>query len=471
MKKSILILGFFTFIFLLSSCDDDFLESPTETSSVSPEIVFGSKTGAEAHMAGILRRSRAQFSSTDTGGLYSIFYARTVKGNDIIQRATWYLFDYDNDNREPGYRRTTFNWEFPYFMINQVNIFIKGVSETDSLGDSEKDELLAQGYAIRAFYYFQLAMEFQHTYSYDSSLPAPPIYTEPTGDGKPMSTLQELYDFIISDLEKAVSIGVDYRIDKSFVNIDVINAIAAQVYLVLEDWEKAETAANNARENYPLNASEYTNGFVDFSADEWIWAMPQSADQTSFFWAAPHSQADHTVSSYQGTFFNLNFVNLFSPTDVRNLFSNGYGVPDDDYRARITSKFSFSTFEHDIPIIRSPEMILIEAEAKARQGDDDGAATLLYELQLNRDPNAVQSGNTGSDLIEEVLVERRKELYAEIGVEWFDAKRLRRGIPRDGNHRLIDSDLQPDDLKFFLKIPQDEIDANEFIDDSVNENR
>lgn len=164
-------------------------------------------------------------------------------------------------------------------------------------------------------------------------------------------------------------------------------------------------------------------------------------------------------------------MNLFSPTEVRNLFSNGYGVPDDDYRARITSKFSFSTFEHDIPIIRSPEMILIEAEAKARQGDDDGAATLLYELQLNRDPNAVQSGNTGSDLIEEVLVERRKELYAEIGVEWFDAKRLRRGIPRDGNHRLIDSDLQPDDLKFFLKIPQDEIDANEFIDDSVNENR
>jgi hypothetical protein len=29
---------------------------------------------------------------------------------------------------------------------------------------------------------------------------------------------------------------------------------------------------------------------------------------------------------------------------------------------------------------------------------------------------------------------RRKELL--VGVEWFDAKRLRRGITRTGNHRI-----------------------------------
>jgi hypothetical protein len=69
-------------------------------------------------------------------------------------------------------------------------------------------------------------------------------------------------------------------------------------------------------------------------------------------------------------------------------------------------------------------------------------------------------------------VERRKELYGEIGVEWFDAKRLRRGITRTGNHRILAAgSLTADDKKFFLKIPQAEIDANDFIDDSVNANR
>ena len=241
--------------------------------------------------------------------------------------------------------------------------------------------------------------------------------------------------------------------------------------MLLTHWEKAEKAARDARQNYSLNASEYTNGFIDFNASEWIWAMPQSDDQTSYYYGAPHSQADHSVISYRGTFFNVNFVNLFSPSDVRNLFTNFYKVSDNDYRARVTSKFSFADFSYDMPIIRSPEMMLIEAEASARQDNNEDAARILYELQLNRDPNAIQSGNTGSDLIEEILVERRKELYAEIGVEWFDAKRLRRGIPRDGNHRLLNSDLEPDDLKFFLKIPEDEIDANKQIDKSINKNR
>ena len=93
-------------------------------------------------------------------------------------------------------------------------------------------------------------------------------------------------------------------------------------------------------------------------------------------------------------------------------------------------------------------------------------------LQSNRDPNAVASGNTGQALIDEILVERRKELYAEIGVEWFDAKRTRTGITRTGNHRVMSSaNLTPDDKKFFLKVPQAEIDANDNIDESVNANR
>ena len=153
------------------------------------------------------------------------------------------------------------------------------------------------------------------------------------------------------------------------------------------------------------------------------------------------------------------------------MFSTAYGAPVDDYRHYITTKFAF-TFDADHPILRTAEMILVEAEAKYHNGDPTGAHNLLYALQSNRDVNAVKSSNTGADLLEEILVERRKELYAEIGVEWFDAKRYRRGISRTGNHRVgSTANLMPDDKKFFLKVPQAEIDANESIDESVNANR
>ena len=94
-------------------------------------------------------------------------------------------------------------------------------------------------------------------------------------------------------------------------------------------------------------------------------------------------------------------------------------------------------------------------------------------LQKNRDPQAVKSANSGAALLEEILTERKKELYGEIGVEWFDAKRLRRGLPRDSYHRvnLASKPMLPDDKRFFLKIPQAEIDANPNIDPAINANR
>src|SRR5690606_5292077 len=109
-------------------------------------------------------------------------------------------------------------------------------------------------------------------------------------------------------------------------------------------------------------------------------------------------------------------------------------------------------------------------EALYWQGNEDKAHDILYALQLNRDPNAVKSDNSGQALLEEILLERRKELYMEIGVEWFDAKRLGRGITRTSNHRIV-KNLEPNDRRFYLKIPQSEIDANDAINESVNANR
>ena len=459
-------------LILLSGCEKGYLDEPKPTESVNSSVIFESQDGVEAFMSGILRESRGQFERTDAGGLYSMYFARVVKGNDLVLGYQWYLFDYENDNREPTYTRTIFSWEFPYYIINQLNQFINGVNNSSNLSDSIKEEFLGQAFALRAFYYFQLAMEFQHTYSYDLSLPAPPIYTEPAIEGKAMSTLGELYDFIINDLTTAVETAPATRNNKSYIDRNVVYAILARVYQVMGNWQQAANAAAIARQGYPLDSDQYPLGFDDMNATEWIWAMPQRADQTNYFYIAPHAFTDNINDAYGLAFWNKDFVSLFSQTDIRNSFIDLYNVGDaDQYFARASLKFTFD-FSSDIPIIRSPEMMLIEIEANARMGKESEATNMLLSLQQNRDPNAKASGNTGEALIEEILVERRKELYGEMGVEWFDAKRLRRGITRTGNHRIGSAaNLLPDDKKFFLKVPQKEIDANINIDESVNSNR
>ncbi len=464
-------------LLLAAGCGDSYLEEPKPTDLVSGEVVYGSRKGAEAFMAGILRRMRGQFTAGhDAGGLNSMLYARSVKGNDVVQANTWFTFDYANDNREPTYRRTNFSWNFPFFIIGQLNQFIAGTEASEALSDSDKDELVGQAKALRAYYYHQLVLEFSPAYSVDPTYPAPPIYTALSLVGNPMSTTQEVYDLILSDLNDAIATLSTARLDKSFVNINVAYAFLSQVHQTMGNWAEAEEAANAAYGGNvaaALNVGQYDDGFNDLANTEWIWGLPQYDDQTAYYFSAPHVQADHYVLSYQGTFFNDEFVNLFSETDARNLFVGGAynGTTPANWNYWISTKFAF-TFDADIPIIRTPEMILIEAEAKFRNGDPDGAHDLLYALQLNRDPEAVKSDNTGDDLLEEILVERRKELYAEAGVEWFDAKRLQRPIIRSGNHRVgAQASLEANSKKFFLKVPQAEIDANSNIDDSVNADR
>ncbi|MBJ7880214.1 RagB/SusD family nutrient uptake outer membrane protein [Gelidibacter salicanalis] len=457
-------------VLTFSGCSDNFLDEPVPTEAVAESVVFGSRIGVEAFISGIQRRARAQFERTDAGGVNSLYFARTIKGNDLIHANSWWSFDYANDNREPTYTRTIFSWEFPYYVINQTNTLINGI-EVSGLSEIDKVELSAQGKALRAFYYFQLAQEFQLTYAKDPDAVAPPIYTELSLTGNPMSTLREMYKLIVDDLTFAVeNLGTD-RLGKSYVNVDVANGLLARVYLVMENWSGAEVAARNAYGgdvNASLAPSAYKDGFSDISNPEWIWGLPQTADQSNYYYNAPSAFVDPINPAYNNIYVNKFFSDTFTETDVRNTFrQNPSGVTD--FRQIQSTKFVFA-FDSDIVLMRTPEMILMEAEAKFRQGDEPGARTLLYALQLNRDTAAVASNNGGSALEEEILLERRKEMYGEFGVEWFDARRLQRGITRTANHRIVLT-LEPNDKRFYLKVPQKEIDANDNIDDSVNANR
>lgn len=121
----------------------------------------------------------------------------------------------------------------------------------------------------------------------------------------------------------------------------------------------------------------------------------------------------------------------------------------------------------DVPYMRAAEMYLIEAEARARQGQDAAAQTALFELAKNRDYNYVSSANTGQALIDEILFQRRIELWGE-GFRFTDLKRTNSPLNRSGipNHLPIlisVTSVPAGDERWEWLFPQDEVNANKQI--------
>ncbi|WP_266366679.1 RagB/SusD family nutrient uptake outer membrane protein [Tellurirhabdus rosea] len=456
----------------LGSCSKDYLEAPQPTAQISPDQVFSTPDGARAFFNGIYRRLRSQWinlnetagNSTDAWGVVSVNLAREMKGDDIINPGGWYQFDYRHENREPTYRRTIFTWAFFYEFINQANIMIDGVQKSN-FPEATKTRYIAEARALRAWLYFETIREFQHTYLKDPNAPGIPVYTEPTGietTGKGRGTVQQVYDQINADIDFAVANLDNSRLLKSNIDKNVALGLQARIALEQGQWAKAETAAIAARQGYALNAAQYKTGFKNIDSEEWMWAFPNTeTDGQTLYYGIPNSFFAKAGNGYDNFFINEEFVKKFTTTDVRNLFQPYTST--NVQRKWSTTKFGDDLdFNAAMPMMRVSEMYLIEAEAKAEQGKQAAAADVLYTLQKNRDPQAVKSAAaTKAALIDEILLERRKELYGELGIQFLDVKRRQLPLVRTGNHSpAFKFNIPANDPRFVLKIPFREIDAN-----------
>ena len=486
-----------TFLYLsmlLGSCKKSFIDGIQPTNSASADDVFASSDAVRVYFNGIYRTIRSQWQSTDgsaggatdTWGYNSVFLARDVKGTDIVMPYnSWYYFDYQNANREPTYRRVKFTWYFFYELINQVNVLINGTQTSATIDTADKRSLIAEARALRGWFYFELAREFQLAYGKDANAPGVPIYTTPAADttrGNPRGTLQQTYDQINSDIAYAVQNIGSSQLLKDQVNNSVAWGMAARIYLEEGKWADAETAAENAIQGHSLDAAGYPDNYNGLTSSEVIWGFPQTTEDggQSLYYGTPSSFFEQTGNGYDAFWMSAQLVHYFSLTDARNTFYVYDPDPTQpDYVA--TNKFgtasgSTSTvtllngntvpqkmidFNESLNMMRVGEMYLIEAEAKARQGESD-AGDVLFALQSNRDPYALKSGQTGQALINEILLERRKELYGELGIDWLDAKRLQLPIDRTtSNHPAPYNYLIPaNDPRFNLKIPETEMQAN-----------
>jgi hypothetical protein len=117
----------------------------------------------------------------------------------------------------------------------------------------------------------------------------------------------------------------------------------------------------------------------------------------------------------------------------------------------------------DVPYMRAAEMYLIEAEARARLNETVAASKVLFDLVKVRDPNYVQSTRTGDALVNEILIQRRIELWGE-GHRFFDLKRTNAPLNRNGTNAIpavvLLFDVPAGDVRWEFVFPRREINAN-----------
>lgn len=475
-----LIFVFISIIFL-GSCSEDFLEKkPTEF--VNYEGATKTTENLMTLLNGIHRSLYIRYEAQNENGLGSLMQQIDFAGEDIVFPVTngWYLQVYNwsafsNENSQD----LRFQFRTYYRIIRNANTIINAVD--DAIGsDEDKKILKGQALLYRAFCHYQLVQLFgeRYTNGITNSQLGVPIVLTVGNDNFPRSTVEEVYTQINKDLDEANTILVGYeKPNNSHLDLKVAQGLKARVALTQGNWAVAADYANKARTGQALmSAAEYVKGFNDYNNTEWMWGSHVNEVQTDYFGnfgAYMSRNYNSTVIRSCPKAINSKLYNLIPATDVRALIFDKTGnhtalaLPSNFAKFPYTSqKFlsvSAGDSRCDVPYMRVAEMYLIEAEAKARLGNAD-AATVLFDFEVSRNPSYVLSTNTGQTLVDEILLQRRIELWGE-GFRFYDLKRTNTPLDRTGaNHDsgIVNGvmNVAPTDKRWQWLIPRAEINAN-----------
>lgn len=464
---------------LTTGCSDDLELTPTEI--IGPGTVFSTTANAMAAVNGMHKMLYSQwYSNQANGGQSGNMLWMDVLGEDLVMTAAgngWFNSEYkwlSHTSATSNIVRD--NYGMYYAFVGNANLIIANID--DAVGpDEERNFIKGQAYAYRAWAYHQMVQLYGRRYvkGSDNSSMGMSLITEPIEEAVARSTVEETYALINSDIDEAISLlsNAISRDHKSHINVNVAKGFKARIALTQQNWELAAQFASEAREGFALmNQEQYASGFSDVNLPEWMWGIEHRADQTTYFYGFFAYIGNFSSTNTRGNPKAINSLlyNHLSDTDIRATLWDPTGedpnfvIADGGARYRyMTQKFVLtdpSNSAGDLAFMRSAEMYLIEAEAKARLGRHAEAAEVLNTLIKTRDPQYATT-LTGDALIEEILLQRRLELWGE-GFRFYDLKRLNQPLNRRGaNHNTtlaVTMSVPAGDSQWQFLIPQGEID-------------
>lgn len=467
-------------IVLLSSCEGFLDVKPSNSADSATSILTVSD--AKVAITGIMR---SMTSSTYYGRNFVIY--SDAKGGDFAIRSAGRgldgLYSFNHSQTTGNYGSF---WAYLYSCILQANNLIANIEMMEAAGNGTAalSDYKGQALTARALFYFDLVRLYGQPYNRaKTSLGVPLELKVIDASAQPTrATVEAVYTQIVADLTAAAPL-MSKTITKGYLNYYANQAIQARVYLHMDNFTAALTAAETI-----INDKKYTL----YTNAKWVDSWASEFGSESIFELAMYEKEGNLgtgslgyyllrlgkITGASGYFMASDYYLdrlTQDPTDVR------WGIMDFDESSntRFGSCLKYvggAAMKGDkggipaatnVKVIRLSEVYLIAAEAALRQTASDKTKAAEYLNKIRQRSPALAAATAATVTLDMIIDEKSKELFTE-GNRYWDMMRLGRTI--EFNDDFISPAIQIShrtktiDTKSFFKcvlpIPQDEIDAN-----------
>jgi hypothetical protein len=368
-------------------------------------------------------------------------------------------------------------WRYFYRQIFGANSII------DILGGNEVvpataalKATMGQAKTMRAYGYFYLSQLYAKEYG-NGTEKILPIYTtaDASKANQPKSTAKDVWDLMIADLTQAITYLTGYtRTTKDQVDINVAKGLLAYVLAARgtqADWTQVVTLTQDIMTAYPKTTSAQlvyngtnasTAGFNNIATPSWIWGVDLTLSQginLISWWG----QVDVYTYSYAYAGdpkpIDKGLYDAIRADDIRKGQFNATNLQPRnkffDPNRVIGGQRQVVT---DLVYLRADEFYLLNAEAKARLGQDATAKTALKTYLADRITDlSYIDALSGQALLNEIYLQTRIELWGE-GKAYFAMKRNKATVVRGSNHLYeVGNPIPYNDPKLTFVIPQAEV--------------
>lgn len=427
----------------ITSCKKFLEQEPSNRLSI--DDVFKDFEGAITTLVGTYGNLKSTNYYERNFFLFADLTGGNIKYSRSNNTALLNSFNFSNNNQASSNDMTSF-YEIGYntiYRANNIIYYANGIADANQL---QKNRMMADGYMFRAFGHFDLVRVFAQPYTFSADASHTGIVirtfnTLATIPIEPPSTVKQVYDQIISDLDSAMLLYQNSvpiysgGSDKTWFSLDAARALKLRVLLYKEDWDGVVTFANLLTTTaYPLiSNANYVNS--------WRRAATTNMDAEAIFML--FARVDQNQGSFGDNFNpgNTTFGYMAATNDILNLFASGDVRRDSSMflistvnsrQYRFTRKYQGrNDSANNQKIFRISEVILSRAEAYAEINNLPMALTDLNRIRQRANPATPALNLTDrQQVLDSIFVERRRELCFE-GHGLFDITRKRRSLVRN----------------------------------------
>lgn len=406
----------FCILLLVLSCED-LIEIDYPNNQINSEQVFEDIQTANSALAGLYAGVRDQsLIAGNNFGAGSLLGSYTDDLDCFTNSPNGTLSIYNNQ-QQPTNSEVTQAWNNAYQLIYASNAIITGVTNSESLDQTQRDYLKGEALFIRSLLYFYLQQLFGDI-PYTTSLDFEQNRTLPRTNGLDVLNLLETDLLLSIDLLQS-----EYRSSQRiYANQKTAQLLLAKIYLTKGEYLQAEQLASEIiNSNFYQFENDIEKVFHN-TGTHILWQLPpqQAGNATweaNFYYFINAAPRNYALSN--------SLMSAFSPEDLRkSTWTKQVNFEDQTwYRA---SKYKKRAGENNIEnsvVFRLEEVYFVLAEALAMQNRLSEAIPYLNatRIRANLPPLANLSQE---DFISELLLEKRKEFFTEFGHRFLDLKRF-----------------------------------------------